>query len=43
MNTIEENMLNKILIKYYGGAHLEDLHSYQQKKNIKFCTIFDRQ
>lgn len=32
MNTIEENMLNKILNKYYGGARLEDLHSYQQEK-----------
>lgn len=29
MNTIEENMLNKILNKYYGGARLEDLHPYQ--------------
>lgn len=32
MNTIEENMLNKILNKYYGGARLEDLHPYQQEK-----------
>lgn len=32
MNTIEKNMLNKILNKYYGGARLEDLHSYQQEK-----------
>lgn len=32
MNTIEENMLNKILNKYYGGARLEDLHSSQQEK-----------
>lgn len=32
MNTIEENMLNKILNKYYSSVRLEDLHSYQQKK-----------
>lgn len=32
MNTIEENILNKILNKYYGGARLEDLHPYQQEK-----------
>lgn len=32
MNTIEEKMLNKILNKYYGGARLEDLHPYHQKK-----------
>lgn len=32
MDIIKENMLNKILNKYYGGARLEDLHSYQQEK-----------
>lgn len=41
MNTIKENMLNKILNKYYGGARLEDLHPSQQKKSIRFNTIFD--
>lgn len=32
MNIIEENMLNKILNKHYGGARLENLHPHQQKK-----------
>lgn len=32
MDIIKENMLNKILNKYYGGTRLEDLHPYQKEK-----------
>lgn len=43
MDIIRENMLNKILNKYYGGARLEDLHSSQQEKVLNFVqSLIDK-
>ena len=38
---MDENMLNKILNKYYGGTKLENLHPSQQEKVLNVMQNID--
>lgn len=37
---VKNNMLNKVLIKYYGGIRLEDIHPAQQEKILDLMRSF---